>query len=50
MSELLFFVLGLMIGGLIGVVLMCVLQINRVNEMEQKIKMLNKDNDRGENE
>ena len=49
MSELLFFVLGLMIGGLMGVVLMCMLQINKVNEMESKIKMLSKKNDGGKN-
>ena len=28
MSELLFFIIGLVIGGLVGVVLMCILQIN----------------------
>lgn len=40
MSELLFFVLGLMVGGLIGIVLMCVLQINRLNEIENKYRRL----------
>lgn len=38
MSELLFFVLGLVIGGLTGVVMMCMLQVNRINEYENKIK------------
>lgn len=36
MNELLFFTLGLLIGGLIGVSVMCVLQINRVNEIKNK--------------
>ena len=40
MSELLFFVLGLVIGGLNGVVMMCAVQINRINEYESKIKEL----------
>lgn len=40
MSELLFFVLGLVIGGLTGVVMMCMLQVNRINEYETKIKTL----------
>lgn len=40
MSELLFFVLGLVIGGLTGVVMMCMLQVNRINEYENKIKTL----------
>lgn len=40
MSELLFFVLGLVIGGLTGVVMMCAVQINRINEYESKIKEL----------
>lgn len=39
MSELLFFVLGLVIGGLTGVTIMCCLQINRINEYEKKLKM-----------
>lgn len=34
MSELLFFILGLVIGGLTMLTFMCCLQINRVNEME----------------
>lgn len=36
MNELLFFTLGLLIGGLTGVSVMCVLQINRVNEIKNK--------------
>lgn len=30
MNELLFFLLGLVIGGLTGITLMCMLQINRM--------------------
>ena len=41
MSELLFFVLGLTIGGLTGVTIMCCLHINRINEYEKKIEALN---------
>lgn len=37
MSELLFFVLGLVIGGLTGITIMCFLQINRINEYEKLI-------------
>ena len=45
MGELLFFVLGLVIGGLTGVTIMCFLQINRINEYESKIEMpMKKDN------
>lgn len=40
MSELLFFVLGLVIGGLTGVTVMCFLQINRINEYEKKINSI----------
>jgi hypothetical protein len=34
MSELLFFIIGTMLGGLCGVVCMCLLQINRLCERE----------------
>lgn len=40
MSELLFFVLGLVIGGLTGIALLCMLQVNRINEYEKRIKEL----------
>lgn len=43
MSELLFFVLGLIIGGLVMTTLMCCLQINRINEMESRYEELLKD-------
>lgn len=36
MSQLLFFILGTIIGGLTMTTLMCCLQINRVNEMEAR--------------
>ena len=35
MSELLFFLIGTLLGGLIGVVLMCCLQINRLSQKEE---------------
>lgn len=31
MSEFIFFMIGLMLGGCVGVVMMCLLQINRLN-------------------
>lgn len=34
MSEFLCFVIGTMIGGLTGVVVMCLMQINRLSEKE----------------
>ena len=37
MSELLFFVLGFIIGGLAMTTLMCCLQINRISELERQI-------------
>lgn len=44
MSELLFFVLGIIIGGLVMTTLMCCLQINRINEMEARCLKLEKAN------
>ncbi|HDN2513867.1 TPA: DUF3789 domain-containing protein [Clostridioides difficile] len=35
MSEFLFFIIGTMLGGLVGVVLMCFLQINRLSKREE---------------
>ena len=32
MIELIFFIIGVMLGGLTGVVIMCCLQINRLTE------------------
>lgn len=34
MSELLFFIIGTMLGSLCGVIAMCLLQINRLSERE----------------
>lgn len=34
MNELLFFIIGTMLGGCIGVVIMCLLQINRLNRKD----------------
>lgn len=36
MSELLFFIIGTMLGGCIGIVIMCLLQINRLHGKEDK--------------
>ena len=35
MNELLFFIIGTMLGGLVGVVLMCLLQINKRSQREE---------------
>ena len=45
MSELLFFILGFIIGGLVMTTLMCCLQINRINEYERLLIMRDKDTD-----
>lgn len=34
MSELLFFVFGIIIGSLTSITLMCCIQINKINDME----------------
>lgn len=36
MSELLFFIIGVTLGGLVGVVLMCCLQINRLSDRREE--------------
>lgn len=41
MSELLFFILGLIVGGLAMTTLMCCLQINRINDLERQIVLKN---------
>ena len=43
MEELLFFVLGIIVGGLAMTTLMCCLQINRLNEMEARCMQLEKE-------
>ena len=35
MNELLFFIIGLVLGGLVGVVLMCLLQINKLSKRKE---------------
>lgn len=40
MGELLFFIIGLVIGGLIMTVVMCFLQVNRINDLEGEIFLL----------
>lgn len=45
MSELLFFLLGLVIGGLTGITLMCMLQINRIAD-ERLIQSSNNKNEK----
>lgn len=35
MREFLFFVIGTMLGSVIGVVLMCLMQINRLSERKE---------------
>lgn len=37
MKELLFFILGLLIGGLSATTIMCCLQINRINKYESEL-------------
>lgn len=44
MKELLFFIIGMIIGGLSMTTLMCCLQINRINEIESKYAELEKTN------
>ena len=34
MSEFIFFIIGIMLGGLTGVAIMCCLQINRLSKKE----------------
>ena len=36
MSSLLPFVIGVMIGGIVMMIVMCSLQINRINELEER--------------
>ena len=45
MSELLFFVLGFIIGGLAMTTLMCCLQVNRICELERQIVLRDNEQD-----
>lgn len=40
MSEFLFFIIGLLIGGCLGIVVISVLQIDRICEYESQIRKL----------
>ena len=40
MAECLWFLAGLIIGGLVATFVLCCLQINRINDYEQEIKNL----------
>lgn len=42
MRELLFLLLGMVLGGIVATVLFCCLQINRINSYEEKIRRLQK--------
>ena len=45
MSELLFFVLGFIIGGLAMTTLMCCLQVNRISELERQIVLIDNEHE-----
>lgn len=38
MHELLFFIIGCLLGGMVGIITMCLLQINRLNEIHTSRK------------
>lgn len=38
--EALWFFIGLLLGGCIGVVVMCLFQINRLNDYEEEIRRI----------
>lgn len=40
MSEFLFFLIGLLLGGCIGVIVLCGFQLNRINDYEYQIRKL----------
>ena len=44
MSELLFFLLGMMFGGFAALVTLCCLQINRIRKYEAEIRRLRQKN------
>ncbi len=46
MNELLFFLLGMMLGGFVSLVLLCCLQINRIGKYEAEIRRLRHQNKR----
>ena len=40
MSEFLFFIIGILLGGCIGIAFLCCLQINRINDYESQIRKM----------
>lgn len=40
MSELIFFIIGIVTGGMTMLILMCCLQVNKINELESKYESL----------
>lgn len=40
MNEFLFFLIGLMLGGCLGIVILCSFQLNRINDYEWQIRKL----------
>ncbi len=40
MGKLIFFIVGMIAGGLVTLVILCCLQINRINEYESLIRKL----------
>ena len=40
MKEFLWFILGLFIGGIVSTLVLCCLQINRVNDCEEELQRL----------
>lgn len=40
MSELIFFIIGTVTGGMTMLILMCCLQVNKINELESKYEGL----------
>lgn len=43
MTEVILLTIGVLVGTVIGVVLMCILQINRINHYEEEIMRLRKE-------
>lgn len=39
MHELLFFMIGFLLGGVIGVTIMCLMQINRISRTERRTRI-----------
>lgn len=37
MYEVLFFIIGIALGSISGIILMCLLQVNRIYELEEKL-------------